>query len=156
MNAAHLHLILNHFPIGGIILGLMTILISIRNKNLTLARMGLSVLVLAGLITIPTYVSGGEAEEVVEKLPGISENFIEIHKEMAEKTIWLIGASSIAAFAALITSWKKKTVPYRTLYGVAIAATGAIVLLARTNQLGAEISHPETRQQKTQDAHLEN
>lgn len=145
MNAAHFHLILNHFPIGGVLLGGALLVLALIRPNLSVARTGLGIIVLAGLLAAPTYLSGGEAEEVIEKLPGVSEHFIEAHEEAAEKAIWLVGAAATAALAGIAYSFKRGTISRPILLGVLALSGAAAGTLGWTNELGGEIRHPEIR-----------
>jgi hypothetical protein len=105
----------------------------------------MGIIVLAGLVTIPTYLSGEGAEDIVEKLPGISEKFIKVHEEAAEKAVWFVGIAAIAALIGFVVSWKKHAVSKRMLLGIELVALVAVGILAWTNELGGEISHPEIR-----------
>ena len=145
MNAAHLHLIVNHFPIGGVLLGGILLVFSFFRPNLSVARTGMGIIVLAGLIAVPTYLSGGAAEEIAEKLPGVSERFIKAHEEAAEKAIWLVGAAAAAALIGIASSFKRGTVARPTLLGILALAGAAAGTLGWTNELGGEIRHPEIR-----------
>ncbi len=72
VNVAHLHLVLNHFPIIGVILTLPWLAYALFFKNASILRASLITLVAIALITIPVYLSGEGAEDIVEKLPGVS------------------------------------------------------------------------------------
>ena len=92
---------------------------------------------------------------MIEHLPGISEKLIKVHEETAEKTLWFVGAASLAALATLIYALLRKSFPMRNIPGVAILAACSIGLLAWTNNLGGEISHPEIRKDKTQPTQIQ-
>lgn len=143
MNAAHLHLILNHLPIAGIIFALPLLLSGYIKKNKTLAHAGLIAVVATGAIAVTTFLTGEPAEEIVEGMTGISEEVIEVHEEAAEKAIWLIGATGLAALVSLLMSLKNKTLPRWSLPLVVVLAIFSVGALAWTNNLGGEIRHPE-------------
>ncbi len=145
MNAAHIHLMLNHLPIGGMLIAVPILLVAWWRKSDPLARPGLFIVLLSGIITIPTFLSGKPTEELIEHLPEISENLIEIHEEVAEKAIWLIGAAALGALVSLGISFKKQSLPKWATPLVTVLATLSLVILAWTNNLGGQIRHPEIR-----------
>jgi hypothetical protein len=65
MDPAHVHLLLNHVPTVGFVIGLILFVSSLIAKNAELKRASLVVFVGIALVTIPTYVSGNAAEEVL-------------------------------------------------------------------------------------------
>src|ERR1700730_9933882 len=83
MDLAHIHLLLNHFPtVGNIIGGGLFVLSLIANSD-DLKRASLVVLLGISLIAIPTYMSGNGAQEAIKSLPGISKSLIETHEGAA-------------------------------------------------------------------------
>lgn len=145
MDAAHLHLILNHFPIAGMVFSVPILLIAWWRRNELLARTAFIAILLTGLVTIPTYLTGEPAEEMIEHLPGISERIIEIHEEAAERAIWSVGAAAIIAVVSLFLSIRRKATPrwaYPAVLVVILISVGAI---GWTNNLGGQVRHPEIR-----------
>lgn len=148
MDGAHIHLMLNHFPIAGILFAIPILVIAWWRKNDVLGLTGMSLVLLSGLITIPTFLAGEPAGEIIEHLPGISEKLIEIHEEAAEKTIWFVGAAALAALISLVVAFKNKSMLLKAIPFVTILSLCAIGFLAWTNNLGGQISHPEIRKDK--------
>ena len=148
MDAAHLHLMFNHIPIAGILFAIPILLVAWWRESDVLGRTGMFLVLLTGLITIPTFLTGEPAEEIIEHLPGISEKMIKIHEETAEKAIWFVAAAAIGALISLIIAFKKKSLPMRAIPLVTILAVCSLGFLAWTNNLGGEISHPEIRKNK--------
>ena len=72
MNLAHLHLLLNHFPTIGTIIGLTLFLVSLLGKSEDLKRASMVIFLGIALITIPTYVTGSAAQEILKNSPGIN------------------------------------------------------------------------------------
>lgn len=145
MNAAHLHLLLNHFPLIGFVFSFFILALGLLRSNESYVRVGLLTIVVSGLLAVPTYLAGEPAEEIIEKLPGFSEQLVEAHEEAAEIAIWFIGITTLTAGAALWIS-NKKTVTYRViLRSVLVLNSISLVLTGRTSNLGGKISHPEVR-----------
>ena len=84
MNAAHIHLLLNHFPILGALFAAGVLLAGVLFNDRKINQVGLVSLVLFAILTIPAFLTGEGAEEVLEELPGISNASIKDHEEIAE------------------------------------------------------------------------
>ena len=91
MNLAHIHLLLNHFPTVGTIIGIGLFLVGLAAKSDDLKKASLVVFLGIALITLPTYMSGNAAQEVICKGqakgpctdPGVSKALIEKHEGAA-------------------------------------------------------------------------
>ncbi|MCB0216943.1 MAG: hypothetical protein KDH92_09925 [Chloroflexi bacterium] len=145
MSAAHLHVALNHFPSIGAIVGFLLLLLARLIKNEGVELSGLAVLVLAAALTIPTYFSGGEAEEIVEDQPGVTEQIIHEHEEAGE--FGLIGGLVVGA-VALFALWKRKQtgkVPANLSLAVLVLSLAMAGIMVRVGLLGGHINHPELR-----------
>jgi uncharacterized membrane protein len=142
MNAAYLHLSLNHVPILGTVFGLLLLVVAVLRRNETLLRAAWVTLVIVALAAIPVYLSGGGAEELVEGEPGISHAAIEAHEEAALVALLAVEALGLLALAALV-GWRRRAAPawLGTLcLLLALVATG---LMAWTAERGGRINHPE-------------
>ena len=65
LTPTHIHLLLNHFPTIGFMIGLGLFVISLIAKSEHLKLGSLVVLVGVSIITIPTYITGNAAGEVL-------------------------------------------------------------------------------------------
>src|SRR6202161_4659530 len=83
MNLPHIHLLLNHFPIIGTIIGLGLFLIALIGKSEDLQRASLVVFLGMALLAIPTYMTGSAAQDAVTYLPGIPTAMIAMHQNAA-------------------------------------------------------------------------
>ena len=108
MDGAHLHLVLNHFPILGSLFGLVILAYGLWSKNKAFMNAGLIVLIAIALFTILTFLSGEAAEEIIEHNPGISEQLIEDHEERGKIGFLLMELLGIMSVAALFISVKNK------------------------------------------------
>lgn len=145
MNQAHLHLLFNHLPILGTLFGLLILAGGFFLKNDAVKRTALGMFVLSGILAIPAYLTGEGAEEIVESLPGVTENLIEAHEEMANIFLWMVGALGLIAAATFYTDLRaKKAAPM--LYTLTfVAAIGTMVFAQRVGASGGEIRHTEIR-----------
>jgi uncharacterized membrane protein len=143
MNAAYLHLTLNHVPILGVVFALPLLGFGLLRRNATLLRAGWITLVAVALVAIPVYLSGQRAEEIVEDEPGVSHDAIDAHEDIA--LFGLIGVETlgVVALIGLFLSRRAAGVPSWLPIGsfaLALAVSGLMTLVAYR---GGMINHPE-------------
>jgi uncharacterized membrane protein len=144
MNFAHLHLLLNHFPIIGTILGFGLFGASFLGdgRHTDLRRSGLIVFAVTAFVTIPGFVSGIGAQRMLAGDPGVSA-LIERHEGSALLTLWVV---EITGALALIGLWQSHVRPKPTrsnLVAILLCSIVSMGLLARTGNTGGDIRHPE-------------
>ncbi|HYV91661.1 MAG TPA: hypothetical protein VE978_07760 [Chitinophagales bacterium] len=146
MNQAHLHLLLNHIPIVGILIGTLICVVTFFFKDHSIRRIALGIFIFSAAVAIPAYLTGEGAGEVVEDLPGIIGSSIETHEDIALIFIWLISALGITALIALVTDIVKKNYAAKFIYVATLVLS--LVVLVKAYQLGnsgGEIRHNEIR-----------
>ncbi len=143
MNAAHIHIVLNHFPVIGMTFSFLFILASLKIRNTEFLRAGLALAVLTGALSAGAYVTGEPAEEYLKSQTQVSKQIIEEHEEAAEKAIWPIGITALLSAYALFTSFKKGSVSQKMVLGILFVNALAIGASAWTNNLGGQIMHKE-------------
>ncbi len=145
MNPAHLHLMLNHIPLVGISFVILLLIIALFMKSNKLINISLIFVILVALWAIPAYLTGESAEEIVEGLPGISEQLIEAHEESAELAfIFVEVVGALAIITLLARRFYKKlgnALTILTLLGLVVGGG----LIAWTANMGGKINHPEIR-----------
>ena len=148
MNEAHLHLLLNHFPIIGTLFGVVFLAYGFFMKNKSLLHAGLLTLFLMALLAIPTQLTGEGAEEAVEEL-GVDHDVIHEHEEAAELAIWFMSGLGLLALATLLISRRtsgRDTVLQGLYVATLILSVVVFVMMARVGNLGGEIRHTEVRE----------
>jgi len=145
MNFAHLHLLLNHFPIIGTIVAFGLFLISMVGKNQDLRKASLIIFAAMALISIPTFFSGTGAQGAIKKLSGVSEVLIERHQGAAMLALVFM---EITGGLALVALWKSqgKSSPTRwnwSLSAVLLFSMVTVGLMTRVGTTGGDIRHPE-------------
>lgn len=142
MNAAQLHLALNHVPVILSITGFIMLMLAMAKSNDMLVKTSFTILVLAGLFCLPVYFSGEGAEEIVENLPGVSEQIIETHEENAKMAfIACLITAGISLVGLMMYAKAGKTI--RNLAFVASLASASI--LGWAAHQGGKIRHTELR-----------
>lgn len=144
MNSAHLHLMLNHFPVVGLVFALALLGWGALRKNPSLAKAGFVALVVAALLAIPTFLTGEPAEKIAEPLPGVSHSIIEEHEDIA-KAAFIV--TLVAGGAALVGLWlsRGKAVASWCASSVLLVALVAAGLMAWAANLGGKVRHTEIR-----------
>lgn len=145
MDATYAHLLLNHFPVIGTLFGILVLIGGFVIKNEWVKNTAYGIFIVTTLISVPAFLSGGQAEEAVEKLPGIEEAYIEKHEEMAESAIWFAVALGVLSIAALWLSVKSHALQRQFSYLVMVVAFLTFGMMARVNNSGGEIRHTEIR-----------
>ena len=145
MNQAHLHLLLNHLPILGTLFGLLILTAGYIFKNISVKKTALGLFVLSAVMAVPAYLTGEGAEEIVENLPGVSENLMEEHEELANIFLWVVGVLGLLALGTFYAdSNGKKITPI--LYAITlVVAIGAMIFAQQVGTSGGEIRHSEIR-----------
>jgi uncharacterized membrane protein len=145
MDSTHLHLLLNHFPIIGTIIGTGVMAYGYIAKSDVTKKAALWTWVAMALVAIPVFLTGEPAEESVEGLPGVSEALIGAHEEAAELSLWVMEALGLFSLFALFFKFKSdynaKTVTL-LLFLLSLITFG---MMARTGYLGGQIRHTEIR-----------
>lgn len=143
MNVAHLHLITNHFPVVGTFMAFLVLLLGWIGKKPAVQKTALILFVFVGVVSIPVYLSGGGAEEIVEKFPGISGQAIEAHEESAVVTLIFIECLAVASLLGFALFGRRENLPGGFLLVVVALTIIAGILTANTSNLGGKIRHPQ-------------
>ncbi|PYR64569.1 MAG: hypothetical protein DMF88_22810, partial [Acidobacteria bacterium] len=104
---AHVHLLLNHFPTIGTILGLGLLLLSFIRKNEHLRKVSFEVIFLIALATFPVYVSGAAAAEALKGAAGVSAAAITAHNDAALGSFIMM---EITGFFAWLALWRMRRI----------------------------------------------
>jgi hypothetical protein len=145
MDLAHLHLLLNHFPTIGTIMGGGLFVLSLITNSDDLKRASLVVLLGISLIAIPTYISGNGAQDAVKSLPGVSKTLIETHEGAALVALAFIEVTGAFAWLGLWQFRRLARVPNWNLAVILVLTAVTLGLMARASNLGGEIRHGEIR-----------
>src|SRR5215510_3499153 len=87
MNLAHIHIVLNHVPSLGSVLGLALLAWATYTKNESMKKFSFGVLALVALATLPTYLTGNAARQVIAKEPNALLGVVEVHQNGAMLTL---------------------------------------------------------------------
>lgn len=141
----HLHLLLNHVPTIGLILGLALLVVSLVRNSDDLKRFSLGVFFLVALSAFPTFMSGYAARLTIRKSPGYSEALTETHQAAALLAVIFVEIAGTLAWLGL-WQFRRTSHPARwTLPAVLLLSMVALGLMTIAANLGGEITHTEIR-----------
>lgn len=143
MSQGHLHLIITHLPIFGVLLGGIVLFQGIWMKNGQVKLAGYTLLIISALGAVIAYVTGEAAEEMAESISGIAESVIEEHEEFAMFALIAMIATGVFSLAGFFLQWKNllwnRSVATITL----LVCLVSFALIGWTGYLGGQIRHTE-------------
>lgn len=145
MNPAHWHLVVNHLPILFPVVGVIVMVTGLISKSEAVKRTSYLIFAIGALSAIVAMSTGEEAEDTVERISGISEDYIESHEETAETFAllsYLLGGLSLFGLWA---SFKEKGFSNLLSMGTLIFAFVVLFFGKETGTTGGEIRHTEIR-----------
>ena len=150
MNDAHLHMVVNHFPIIGTILGLGILILGMILKNNSVRNTAYCLFVVAAVFAAFSMGTGEGAEELVEDMPTIGKQIIHEHEEMAEKLAIVLYILGVISIGGLFLSYKKHAKAKLVSYAAVVVAVVGVFFAQLTGTTGGEIRHTEIRPNATQ------
>lgn len=145
MDSLYLHLVLNHFPVIGTLIGIAALILGFVTQSDAVKRTSLGILLGMALMTIPVYLTGEPAEERVENAVGVSKPLLEEHEDAAAFAFAAMGLSGVIALAALLISFRAGKYANVGFAATLIVSLVAFGLIAQTAGLGGQIRHAEIR-----------
>ncbi len=143
MTGAHLHLLLTHIPVVGLVFGVLVLGYAWFRKSDEATRIGMGIFVLSGLAAVAVYLTGEAAEEAVEGLADVSHALVEQHEEAALAA--LIATVALGAVSLLGLWLSRKGVPRWFSSATLVLALVVSGIVGWTANLGGQINHPEIR-----------
>lgn len=145
MNLAHLHLLLNHFPTVGMIIGIALYLGALVWNSEHLKRSALGVFLGIALIAMPTYMTGNGAQDILARNPAVSAALIEAHQSWALLALIVISLNGLFSWIGL-WQYRRFTRPAGwVLPAILVCSLVSFGLMAVAANLGGDIMHPEVR-----------
>lgn len=145
MNYEHLHLLLNHFPIIGSIIGAGLLLASFFGKNDDLRRSSYVVFIGIALLTIPAFLTGFAAAQMLHG-QAVADALVRRHESSALLSIWFM---MITGSLALVGLWKSQETgrpPRWNVTAMLVFSLLTVGLISRTGYTAGGIRHTEVRE----------
>lgn len=146
LDAAHIHLMLNHLPVVGAPLLLLLLTIGLLRGSGELLTVSLILTVGLALVTGFVYLTGEPAEELVEHAPWFREALAETHEEHAAMSLAAVLATGVLAAAAFALRVRPRAGP-RLARVTWVGLVLSTILLGWTAWSGGQIRHEEVRAQ---------
>jgi uncharacterized membrane protein len=154
INLAHLHLLINHFPTIGFIIGLGLFLFALIGKSDALKRASLVIFVGIALLTIPTYMTGNASQEMICMVPQkppaapcanptVSRGMIETHRNAALLALVFMEITGAVAWFGLWQFRRSSRPPNSTMVAVLLLSIVTLAVVSNAANLGGGIRHPE-------------
>ncbi|MEQ9064334.1 MAG: hypothetical protein RIE58_09165 [Vicingaceae bacterium] len=145
INPIQVHLAINHYPIFGLLIGTVLLLVATLMKSKVLLKASMLLIVSVGLVGIPVFFSGEESEEKVEHQKGYSEHYLEEHEELGETAYQaglILSAFALVLFLLEHISGKNFQLANWLLFLSCLIVLGIYYLTASH---GGKIRHSEIR-----------
>jgi uncharacterized membrane protein len=149
MDWVYFHVVINHFPIVGVIIGTLLLAVGMIFKNRGVEISGLGTIVFAALTAIVAYMSGDPAADVVRGFPDVLKSLVSRHENIATIGMYLMVPAGLMAASSLYSIWKKdKAVHFFIIITLvfSLISSGTMVYIGRT---GGQIRHTEFRNEAT-------
>ena len=145
MNGAHWHLVVNHLPLIFPIVGVIVMVTGLISESGAVKRTAFMIFILGALVAITAMTTGEGAEEVVEKISGVTETHIESHEETAETFAVLSYMLGGISLLGLWASFKQRTFSNIITIGSLVFAIVVLFFAKQTGTTGGEIRHTEIK-----------
>ena len=152
MNDAHLHMVVNHFPIIGTIFGLGILIAALFLKNNTVKNTAYVLFAIAAIFAFASMNTGEGAEEIVEDFPNIGKQIIHEHEELAEKFAIVMYVLGVASLLGLYLNLKNNAKAKLMSFLILTIAIVGIILSKAVGTSGGEIRHTEIRENSAESA----
>jgi len=143
MDAVHLHLALNHFPVVGFILFTPLFIYALWKRQEVLLRICLVFFFILGILAVVVHTSGENAEEIVEETLEVNHRTIHEHEEWGERAYWFAALCGFASIFIIAMRWQfeawKRWV-YIAVLALSLATSG---LMFKAASEGGKIRHTE-------------
>ena len=152
MNDAHLHLVVNHFPIIGPILGLGVLVAGMILKNDSVKNTAYTLFIVSAIFAAFSAGTGDGAEEAVKNIPGVTRKIIHTHEEIADKLVIILYLLGIISIGGIYLNIKNNSKAKLASYAALVVALVGVFVAKEVGTTGGEIRHTEIRSDDAQAA----
>ena len=146
MNQAHWHLLVNHFPIILPIVGLLIMIGGLFFRSEILKRTAYLLFIGGAIFAFAAMQTGEGAEEVVEQMGAVQEQYVETHEETAKTFAILSYILGLIALIGIWTSLKRKALGNVIAFVTIAFSLVNLYFAQETGTTGGEIRHTEIRE----------
>ena len=140
MEASQIHILLNHYPVIGWVIGILLILLGYALKNELVKRNALLLFVIMSVVTIPVFITGEMAGGAAAAWStGDRANAITMHKHTARTGFGVIVLSGVLAAVALFVRSRTGTIHRWAMLAVLIMSLVSAGVIGYATHLGRQI-----------------
>ncbi len=141
----HLHLVLNHFPVVGLVFCLALLGIGLVKNSAEVKLASLYMVIAVAVVALAAYFTGESAEELVEHMPDIKKAMIETHEDAGMLALALTELAGLLSIAALVSYRKSGELNPKLMNGLVAVCVVATLVIGYAANLGGQIRHTEIR-----------
>ena len=144
MTLTHLHLMLNHLPIFGMIVLFLLMAHAVIFKKEKLIKIYLWYFAATALITLPVFLTGDPSSEYLKSVfPNANNDLIENHETFGYISLIISLVLGVSGLVALRYFKGKEILPFWFKYSFLFIALLAVLAISWTGKTGGDIMHPE-------------
>ena len=149
MNQTHVHLLINHLPVFGSILGALVLGYGLWTRSYQTKIASYYLFIISTLGAVIAYLTGEAAEESVENIQGVSKDLIEQHEEFAVFALVALIILGVASLIGLFITIRKSALTRIVATVILFISLISFGLIARTAYVGGLIRHTEINANQT-------
>jgi uncharacterized membrane protein len=143
MSQTHLHLLITHLPVFGSILGAIVLFYALWSNSNQTKIAAYFLFIISSIGAGIAYLTGEGAEEVVEKIQGVTESSIHAHEDAAFYSLISLIILGLMSLVALFVTNKNGSIVKPIAKATFVVSLLSFSLVARTGYLGGQIRHTE-------------
>lgn len=144
MDGLQLHLLVNHVPIIGTIIGVMVVLVGAFLKMELVKRTGLVIYLATGLFVFAANFTGEDAEEIIEeRVSWVSHDQIHEHEEAAETAMTITVIGLVLALIHLVNVPPSNSIQRLVLSAFLLAGIAGAIAVGIAGHEGGKIRRPD-------------
>ncbi len=145
MSWAYFHIVINHFPIVGVIIGALLLIAGLVFRNEGVNMAGLGTIVFSALTAILAYQTGHAAEEAVKRIPDVVKSLISRHEDIAVIGMYLMIPTGLMAAMSFYSVLKKeRSARFLVIFTLVLSLISSVAMFY-TGRTGGQIRHSEFR-----------
>lgn len=148
IDAPHIHLMVNHFPVILAIMGLAAVVLALVTRGRVAWLYAVATLTVAGVTVWPVHLTGDFAADVMKHKWYVVRDMIEKHDNFSGITMWVIlatGAISAYAWWLMVRRRPGEPLPAWLRVSILVGALGSVGTSAYTAYLGGQIVYGSPR-----------
>jgi uncharacterized membrane protein len=150
MTLTHLHLMLNHLPIFGMIVLFFLMAHAVIFKKEKLVKIYLWFFAATALVTIPVFLTGDPSSEYLKSVfPGVNNDLIENHETYGYISLIIILVLGVSGLVALRFFKSKEILPAWFKYSFLIMSLISVFAISWAGKTGGDIRHSEITAEHT-------